>query len=65
MITQPGSALSIVAMFPFAEMQLSLFLFDEDGAIINVDTPSPIEDTEHMEKSKHDMVSYIEEPSID
>lgn len=42
-----------------------MFLYDDNGAIINVDTPSPIEDAEHMEKAKADMMAYIEEASID
>jgi len=42
-----------------------MFLYDEAGAIINVDLPGPIADTEHMEKTKADMQAYIEEASID
>jgi 16S rRNA G966 N2-methylase RsmD len=42
-----------------------MMLFDSEGALINVDTPGPIEDSEHMEKSKPDMASYIEEATID
>jgi hypothetical protein len=64
-ITQPGSALSVVATYPFSEMQLSMFLLDSNGALIAVDTTGPMEDTEHMEKTKHDMAAYIEESSMD
>jgi hypothetical protein len=42
-----------------------MFLYDEDGAIIAVETSGTIEDTEHMEKTKPDMAAYIEVPSID
>lgn len=65
-VTQPGNALSIIATYPFSEMQMSLLLTDDStGSVIAREKSGPIEDAIQLSKNRIDMASYIEEDSID
>ena len=68
-IRNSGNALTILATYPFSELQMFMYLIDDrTGGVVAVQRTSSLEGDRHSSNilsMKSDMASFIEEPRIE